>query len=432
VNIRIHRILLSVAILGVFSVYGKAQQKINILHVHFQVRHFTDSILKADANNESFAVTYRVECNRPPCKFHGFQLNLVFDKIKLAPNGGSAYYDGSASANASLKQSAYSASTGTFNVFVDEPLPGMLDTSNHLLFSYTTTVRLSEGDSALVEPAVFDVLKSADSNINSNIDTVIIDNASGRFSDGTWYPFAIAFLDSTPVTKKTYPVTLACDFVEIKSDSVARFPLLIESADSAIIKNASIRLLFDTSLIEIKNIAPGPMLAAATLTSGITGDTLNMSINSTAALHGTDTAVFLTVHAKPRHDTLCVSFDKPMMTVTNSDNAVAQIFYSLAPICVFGKKQDTTGRGVRQSKTTSFIVQLLADGRTLSVRSSSESDLTNKRMLIFSETGALVQEARLSGTQMQILTELPSAVYVAVIIAANGESEYRQQFSVIH
>ena len=432
-NIKIHRILLSVAILGVLIGYSKAQQKKNILHVHFQVRHLTDSMLKADAGSESFSVTYRVECNRPPCKFHGFQLNLVFDQIRLSPNGGNAaYFDGSASVNAAIHQSSYTPATGTFSVFVDEPLPGMLDTANHLLFRYLTSVKLSDGDSALIEPALFDVLRSNDSNVNSNIDTVIIDNAAGRFSDGTWYPFPVAYLDYTPGVKK-YPITLASDSAGLKSDSSKIVTFFVQNADSANVKNAVVSMIFDTSAIEIKNVLRGPMLSSATLNSNIAGDTLRVTISSTTPLQGNDTAFFVAIHAKTRHDTLCEAFTTPLMTVSNADNAVSQIQYDLHPVCIFGVKQDTVSRSVEANpKTSDFIIELLSDGRTLSVRSANGSDLGSKILRVYSENGALVMESPLYQEQMQFAVTLSSGTYVAVISDAAGVPISRKKFSVIH
>lgn len=419
-----------------FSVSALAQQQQwNTLFVHFQQRHFTDSILKADANSEAFDVTYHVQCKRPPCKFHGFQAQIVFQNGKLTPQGSNAAdFDGSACANATLLQSSYTASDGTFNVFVDEPLPGMLDTSNHLLFRYLTTVKMSQGDSALIEPAIFDVLKSADTNINSNIDTVIIDNAAGRFDDGTWYPFAVAYVDSTPVSsRKTYPVTVASDSIAVHSDSSAMVTLSLLNVDSAVVKNVSFRLLVDTAFITIDSISKGPMLASATLTSAISADTLvNMTIGSTTALKGALPAVFVWVHARHRHDTLCTMFKEPNMTVTNTDNAVSRVIYALKPVCVIGAKKDSAAvvDDAPQSNYK-FDIRVLPDGNILQALTNDETGQTNRTIEIFSESGMLVSEARFVGDRMLMPIRLANGAYLVMISDADGKPVWDQKISVI-
>ena len=72
--------LAAILLIIILSVRAEAMQKKNILRVRFQT-----AFVKPSTSDTVLNVYYKLEVNRPPVNFHGFDLRFIFENAKIQP-----------------------------------------------------------------------------------------------------------------------------------------------------------------------------------------------------------------------------------------------------------------------------------------------------------------------------------------------------------
>jgi hypothetical protein len=409
VNSKHYRYLLAVAFLSV-SFACSAQQK-NILFVRFEQKHFKQSELPADA---FFSVFYRLQCPNPS-SFRGFDARMVFEttKISVVPkNGGKAIFaDGSVSEGSDIS----SYINGELRVLVDGSQ--MFDTTNHLLFQFRTIVKASLADSALIIPTRFDAL--------DGIDTVIIENAPGR-DEVAWYQFAIAYLDSEVVIPpQKRDITISSDSLTIISDSIGDAIIRLGNVDSAKITTGTFSCVIDTSIVEFDTVrAASDQITIAPI---VKDGSIVIQFTSSAPLQS-GVMLRLTLHAKPRTDTVSTYLLNPKFIIDNNDNLVSSKLYDFDMIRIIRVAKKDTTSSVVSDKLVDNDIQIRYQSGRIWITAPSEIELG--RIRIFSQTGALVYASDLKTVGPLPMT-LSSGVYLAEIVSANRQIS-RMPFIIVH
>ncbi|MFI5264088.1 MAG: hypothetical protein ACHQM6_06205, partial [Candidatus Kapaibacterium sp.] len=328
-------ILISAVLLFSFTLInsGFAQKK-NILRIHFETAR-----VKQGTSTVFLNVYYKIEGTKP-YNFTGFECQYNYDQTKIRPTN--TFFDGTASGIAGSNAHSNDANN-THYVLVDN-FPASLDTSKPVLFQVFYSVRTDFKDSAMIAPIVFDVGGS------TGIDTVIIDNASGR-DDISWFPFGLVFIDTTkpPPPPKKKDIILSSDSTDIQSDSVKTVSLKVSLLDSTNIKSSLFEFDYDTAAFSTVTVSKGTLLANGSI--AVSQDTNHIAVK----FSNTDTSKALTtagellriqLKGNKRTDTLCTVLMNPKLAVLNSDNLVSTITYKFQGICILGRQKDTVTKGV--------------------------------------------------------------------------------------
>ena len=312
-----------------------AAQKKNILHIRFQT-----VTIKPSTSDIVLNVFYKLEALRSPVFFHGFECRYVYDQTKIRPN--TAFFDGTASANADIKGANDDVPADEYRV---EVLSGSsLDTTNPILFQVRYSVKTGFTDSAMIIPTRFDPLS-----LTSGIDTVIIDNTPWDPTFG-WIGFGLVFIDTTkPPPPKKISIDLWSDSTDVQSDSLKIVSLNVTSLDSANVKNGIFEFDVDTSAFDSVSVTKGALLANANLAIARDSTHIVASFSSTDSLTSKGELLRITLRGKHRTDTVCTGILNPKLTVLNADNRVSFVTYLLKGICVFGERKDTIIKGVVES-----------------------------------------------------------------------------------
>jgi len=285
--------------------------------------------------------------------FHGFDCQYFYDQTKIRPVD--KFFDGTACQNADIKGAGGDPTIGEYRVEVLSN--SSLDTSNPILFQVRYSIKGGFTDSAMIAPSLFDALHDTTVPNDSQIDTVIIDNASGRDNIG-WYPFGLVFMDTTkpPPPPKKISVALSSDSLDIQADSLRTLSLNISSLDSANLKTAIFEFDIDTNVYDLVSILKASLLTNGTLS--VSKDTTHITVQ----FAGVDTTkagelLQIVLRGKNRVDTLCSELLRPKLTVVNTDNLVSSVVYNLGGICVLGKaRKDTILNGVKETGAGKYLV----------------------------------------------------------------------------
>ncbi len=421
VNSKKYFVFLIAIICGFWSqtLYAQLQQR-NVLYLHFEQKHIRSDGFPADS---VFAVTYRLKCPKP-CNFHGYDLRFSYEATKIVPIQG--FFAGTASANADIKTANNISASHEFRVEVLAST--MLDTSNHVLFNYRASVFSTLADSALIAPTLVDVLSET-----SGIDTVIIDNAPGR-DDISWYPFAVAYVDSIKQSPKKSLLRVSSDSLSIESDSTSTIALQIDSLEQTLVKSGVLRFRIDTSALTVTDIIATGAFASATIQKHIGGDSVEIDFTSQTAIQPSGKAFDLVVRAQHRTDTAITSLATPQLVILNQDNLVSGVQYTLRPIRVFGiAKKDTLNVVSSYESLPQPSVQTIfsPSGDELTIRCMQTDLQSDKVIQIFEINGGLVFTDRTDKESVTLPLRFAAGTYIVVVKETKSKQVFFTKFFVV-
>ncbi len=407
VNKKNRSILFLTVLLFVFSLTSLAfGEKKNILRIHFQT-----ITVKPSTTDIVLNVTYKIEAARSPVFFHGFECRYFYDQTKIRPTD--KFFDGTASQNADFKGSGGDPTIGEYRIEVLSS--SSLDTSNPILFQVRYSVK-GFTDSAMISPSRFDALHDASLPTDSQIDTVIIDNAPGR-DDVGWYPFAIVYMDTTklppPPKKKT--ITLSIDSTDIESDSVKVLSLNVSSLDSTNIKGAIFEFDIDTLAFDSVVVLRGALLANGSL--AVSKDSTHIAAN----FSGFDTSkpgelLKIVLKGNKRTDTLCTGLLHAKLTFLNADNLVSSIAYKLEGLCILGRqKKDTVTTGVAETGgSTDLVISPNPANSIINFHLLSDKGV-RKHLVVFDALGRKVLDQMFGVDFRWEVASMPVGFYTATV-----------------
>ncbi len=421
VNSRKYFVFLTAIICGFWSqtLYGQLKQR-NVLYLHFEQKHIRSDAFPADS---VFAVTYRLKCPKP-CNFHGYDLRFSYEATKIVPIQG--FFAGTASANADIKTANNVSGSHEFRVEVLAST--MLDTSNHVLFNYRASVFSTLADSALIAPTLVDVLSET-----SGIDTVIIDNAPGR-DDVSWYPFAVAYLDSVKQSPKNNNLRVSSDSLSMQSDSTATISLYIDSLEQTFVKSGVFKCKIDTSVLTVTDIISTGAFASTTIQKHIVGDSIEIDFTSQTAIQPSGKAFDIVVRARHRTDTVITLLATAQLVILNQDNLVLGVHYTLRPIRVFGLATHDTLNVVNLFPTLAEpSVQTIfsPSGNELTIRFMQPVLQTDKVIQIFEINGGLVYADRTDKESVTLPLRFSNGTYFIAVKDMKSKQVFFTKFFVV-
>ncbi|MBS1904197.1 MAG: hypothetical protein JSS75_10865 [Bacteroidetes bacterium] len=417
--------LLLLTMVGVGSSRSQFSGK-NVLFLRFEKKIIKQANLPADS---IFSVYCRLQCPKPS-RFHSYQVDMVLQNsvIGFEPVGDNkAIFDASVAANAAYHQATYDGASGHLTV-IALASGSTFDTSKHILFQYRALVKNTLADSASVLISKVDAGKSADTSVNSGIDTVIIEGASGN-PDLGWGPVAVAVLDTTSTpTPKRFPITVVIDSVQLRSDSVGSSGVSLVGGDSASVRSADFQCIIDTSAVRLLQVMPS--VTSSTISSSMSGDTLRVRYASTIPIHSVEYLFAIVLSAKKRSDTLCSVISAPNFQVTNPDELVSQVGYHLGAVCVEGMR-DTSNASVRSDESGNRWSIAVEHGIAHLVRRSLDVDMHSTADL-YDLGGRLIEQAMIAGTNSADMRIPASGCFIVRITNERGEVEQVFRISVVH